>query len=105
MVGMWLIWYYMLWVLVVSLLLAVIGFARQIGVILRRVGPSSARMVNFGPKVGEIVPDLNTISLTGQKVSLGGSRNRKSLLVFITTSCPTCDTLAPSVKRVWKREK
>jgi len=101
----WLISYGILWVLVASLCLAVVVLARQIGMILRRVGIPSARMVNFGPKVGDIVPELNAVSLTGQKISLGGTRGKKSLLVFVATSCPTCDDLMPSVKRVWKSEK
>lgn len=102
---MWLISYGVLWALVASLFLAVVVLARQIGVILRRVGTPSARMVNYGPKVGDVVPELNAMSLTGQEVSLGGGRGKKSLLVFVATACSTCDALAPSVKRIWKSEK
>jgi methylamine dehydrogenase accessory protein MauD len=100
--NLWMISYAILWVFVVSLFVAVVALARQIGVILRRVGPSPARIVNYGPKIGDIAPRLDATSLT---VPFGTAKGKMSLLVFVATSCSACDDLLPAVKRIWKTER
>lgn len=102
--SIWLISYLALWAIVAFLLLAVFVLARQVGLLHRRIGLSPARMENAGPKIGELVPELKAFDLDGREVSLGSDRSKRTLLVFISATCSSCDALAPALRSVWKSE-
>lgn len=103
--GIWLVSYLALWIVVIFLLLAMFALVRQVGLLHRRIGPAAARMENEGPEIGELAPELNTLDLQGREVSLGSHRGKQTLLVFISTTCPACEELAPSLRSVWKSER
>lgn len=105
MTGLWVLSYGILWVLVISSLFAIVVLARQVGVLSRRIGTPSARMDNNGPNLGDVIPELNAISLTGESVYFGSRYNKKSLVVFITATCSVCDDLIPSLKAISKSER
>jgi len=79
----------------------ILAFARELGVILVRLGPISARPAPEGPAVGEVVEPIEMVDITGKAHPL---RPRKSnaLLVFISPSCPACEELLPGMRTLAK---
>jgi hypothetical protein len=72
--GVWLASYLLLWVLVLSVVFAIIVLARQIGVLHMRILPAGARAVNAGPSIGSVAPEISTFDIEGHPLNLGGSR-------------------------------
>jgi methylamine dehydrogenase accessory protein MauD len=103
--GIWLASYVALWLLVLLLLLAVFTMARQIGLLHTRLGPSGARITNAGPEIGDLAPRLTVGDLSGREVTFGGAREKPLLILFITSSCSTCASLAPSIRALWNSER
>lgn len=103
--GIWLVSYLALWLLALLLLLAVFTMARQIGLLHTRLGPSGARMTNAGPEIGDMAPQLTVLDLDGQEMLLGGLRERPLLMLFITSACTTCVSLAPSIRALWNSDR
>jgi methylamine dehydrogenase accessory protein MauD len=91
-----------LWVVVIALALVVLALARQIGVLHERVAPAGALTTRAGPKAGEAAPVLNVTTLDGRALRVGGAsaRGRRTLLFFLSPTCPVCKTVLPSVLRV-----
>jgi methylamine dehydrogenase accessory protein MauD len=96
----------LLWVLVVVLALVVVALTRQIGLLHERVAPVGALAIERGPKVGEAAPELALPSLRGATVRLGGeeSRARRTLLFFLSPTCPVCKTLLPTLRRISREQ-
>ena len=96
----------LLWVLVVVLALVVVALTRQIGLLHERVAPVGALAIERGPKVGEAAPELALPSLRGATVRLGGeeSRARRTLLFFLSPTCPVCKTLLPTLRRIAREQ-
>jgi methylamine dehydrogenase accessory protein MauD len=92
----------LLWGLVVALALVVVALTRQIGILHERIAPVGALAVERGPKVGEAAPELVLPSLSGDDVRLGGSdtQDRRTLLFFLSPTCPVCKTLLPTLERI-----
>lgn len=92
----------LLWVLVCVLSLVVVALTRQIGLLHERVAPVGALAVARGPAVGELAPVLAVESLDGRPIQIGGpdESNRKTLLFFLSPSCPVCATLLPTLRRM-----
>jgi len=92
----------LLWVLVCVLSLVVVALTRQIGLLHERVAPVGALAVARGPAVGEPAPELAVENLDGQPIQLGGpdARDRKTLLFFLSPTCPVCATLLPTLRRM-----
>jgi len=103
--GIWLISYLSLWIIVIVLFLVVLTLARQVGLLHGRLRPTGALMANAGPEVGEQAPEINATDLHGQEVSLGSNRGKKTLLVFVSATCRSCDDLVPAVRSIWKSER
>lgn len=80
--------------------------AREIGRIQVRLGPLGARMMSNGPRPGETGPAFDGLTdVLGRSVSVGGSRRRNQLLVFMSPSCSTCHSMLPGLKVLARREK
>lgn len=97
-----------LWLLVIALSLTVYALVRQVGVLYERVAPAGALMVSKGPKVGEASPERVLVDInTGHDVHLGGKSNngKSSLLFFLSTSCPVCESLVPILKSLSQTEE
>jgi methylamine dehydrogenase accessory protein MauD len=92
----------LLWGLVVALGLVVVALTRQIGILHERIAPVGALAVERGPKVGEAAPELLLPALAGNEVRLGGSDadGRRTLLFFLSPTCPVCKTLLPTLERI-----
>ncbi len=91
-----------LWVVVCVLGLIVVALTRQIGLLHERIAPVGALAVERGPSVGDQVLDLMVESLAGQRIEIGGASGagKKTLLFFLSPTCPVCATLLPTLQRM-----
>lgn len=94
-----------LWVLLLVVIVALFGLARQVGILFERVAPMGALMMDQGPKVGEPAPSYTLDSLGGGKARIGGMSNRSQLVFWLSPSCPVCKKLLPVLKSIKEAEK
>ena len=96
-----------LWIVVLALLALVLALTRQIGVLHERVAPVGALMINKGLTVGEQVPVVDVADLGGQALKVGAPRTdgRSTLLLFVSPTCPVCESLLPVLRASRKQEK
>jgi methylamine dehydrogenase accessory protein MauD len=89
-----------LWLMVVVLAAVVVALVRQIGVLHERVFPVGALVMPGGPAVGAAAPVVTTNDLAGRPVRIGGAdaTGRRTLLFFVSPTCPVCKTLLPIVR-------
>lgn len=90
----------LLWIAVVVLSLVIVALVRQIGVLHERVFPVGALVMPSGPKVGAAAPSLAVTDIAGRAVAIGGvdAAGRRTLLFFVSPTCPICKTLLPVVR-------
>jgi methylamine dehydrogenase accessory protein MauD len=96
-----------LWIVVLALLALVLALTRQIGVLHERIAPVGALMINKGLTVGEQVPVVAVSDLDGQALQVGAPRTDGSstLLLFVSPTCPVCESLLPVLRASRKQEK
>ena len=92
----------LLWILVCVLSLVVFALTRQIGLLHERVAPVGALAIARGPEVGEFAPEIRVENLDGQSIRIGGPDDRglKTLLFFLSPTCPVCANLLPTLRRM-----
>lgn len=85
----------LLWVTVLVLAGIVFALMRQIGVLHERVAPAGALMHAGGPQVGEPAPVLTLSDWSGVARTVGGRNadGMRTLLLFVSPSCPVCKTI------------
>ncbi|MCC6763662.1 MAG: methylamine dehydrogenase accessory protein MauD [Deltaproteobacteria bacterium] len=90
----------LLWIAVAALAAVIAALVRQIGVLHERVFPVGALVMPGGPKVGEAAPARAATDLAGRAVAIGGAdpTGRRTLLFFVSPTCPVCKTLLPIVR-------
>lgn len=91
-----------LWLVVVALAAVVFALMRQIGVLHERVAPVGALVSGSGPRVGEAAPLLEVEDWLGRAQTLGGpdSAGRRTLIFFLSPTCPVCKSLLPLLESV-----
>jgi len=95
----------LLWLGVLALGGVVLALTRQIGLLHERLGPVGALVNGSGPEVGEAAPQLHLSDLAGRPVRVGGEQpGLRTLLFFLSPSCPVCEELLPTVRRVAAHE-
>lgn len=96
----------LLWLAVLSL--AAISFAvvRQLGVFHERIRPAGALMIDSGPALGSVPPVFELTDIGGRGVKVGGAhaQARRTLLFFLSPSCPVCKSLLPLLPSIQARE-
>lgn len=92
----------LLWLLVVALGVAVVVLTRQIGLLHERIAPVGALSGRQGPEVGEPAPRFELAALSGRPVSIGPGP--RTLLFFMSPTCPVCAGLLPTLRRVASEE-
>jgi methylamine dehydrogenase accessory protein MauD len=97
---------FLLWLAVVGLGVLVVVLVRQIGLLHERLAPVGALAAQQGPQVGDPAPELLLDDLSGKPVALGGrtESTERTLLFFLSPTCPVCDTLLPTLLRVVQAE-
>jgi methylamine dehydrogenase accessory protein MauD len=95
-----------LWLIVVGLALTVLALTRQIGLLHERISPIGALSPQAKVKVGDPAPEMALIDLHHRPLQIGGTSKDESrtLLFFLSPTCPVCDTLLPTVERVARTE-
>ena len=95
-----------MWLLVIGLALTVLALTRQVGLLHERISPVGALSPEAKIKVGDPAPELALIDLHDHPVQIGGASKDESrtLLFFLSPTCPVCDTLLPTVERVARTE-
>lgn len=96
-----------LWIAVAALSAVVFALVRQIGVLHERIAPMGALTIDKGPKVGDHSPVFELQSLDHQPITIGAPNNRErsTLLMFVSPSCPVCKKLLPAVKSMVAKEE
>jgi methylamine dehydrogenase accessory protein MauD len=91
-----------LWVAVGVLSVVVLALARQVGVLHERVAPAGALLTRAGPAPGERAPVMDVRTFDGDALTVGGASaaGRRTLLFFLSPSCPVCKTVLPTVLSV-----
>lgn len=82
----------------VLLLLLVLGLARELGVVLQRMGPTTARAVALGPRLDEAIPIDSLQTDEGSPIPLTTTKAPRAMLFFVAPSCSVCEELAPAVR-------
>jgi methylamine dehydrogenase accessory protein MauD len=96
----------LLWLLVLGLAFTVLALTRQIGLLHERISPVGALSTASTVEVGDVAPELSLLDLQDRPVQIGGASHDESrtLLFFLSPSCPVCETLLPTVERVARTE-
>jgi methylamine dehydrogenase accessory protein MauD len=96
----------LLWVAVIALAAVVVALLRQIGLLHERVAPAGALVGRERPRVGEAAPVLTLTDRRGRVLLLGGAApdGGRTLVFFLSPTCPVCETLLPVVRSVARRE-
>jgi methylamine dehydrogenase accessory protein MauD len=96
-----------LWIVVLALLVVVLALTRQVGVLHERIAPAGALMLNRGLTVGEPVPAIDVVDLEGRGLRVGAQRSDglSTLIVFLSPTCPVCESLLPALKSSRKDEQ
>ena len=92
----------LLWVAVLALGAVVLALVRQVGVLHERVQPVGALVTREGPQIGERAPEISLVDLGEREVRVGGDSAAAgdTLLFFLSPTCPVCESLLPTVRRV-----
>lgn len=95
------------WTALIALALIVLGLARQIGVLHRRLGPAGALMLSKSVKVGEKSPELRFRTLDSTDIVIGEAdpAGRATLIMFVAPDCPVCARIMPVVKTIARSEE
>lgn len=101
---LWLSSYIALWILVALLSVALFSLARQIGLLHRRLVPVGARITNVGPSIGDTITPFAGVDINSNPVSIPASDGRRTALVFVSSTCPACDELAPALRSIAEDE-
>jgi len=105
MTGIWLVSYIFLWGIVALQIVFLFALARQIGLLHERVKPVGARMLSSGPQIGDTVFPLEMTDISGRSTTLAVPRQIRTLLMFISPTCPQCEELLPSVRSMQRAER
>ena len=95
------------WLVILGLSVALLGLARQVGILHTRVAPAGALSTGGGAAVGDATEGLSGRSLSGRDIALGGARpgTPLRLLMFVSAQCPLCKGLIPVAKSFAQHER
>lgn len=95
----------LLWIALIALGFVVMALTRQIGLLHERLAPVGALAQQRGPEVGEAAPRFDLRDLAGEGVAVGEPLpGVRTLLFFLSPTCPVCETLLPTLLRVARDE-
>ena len=96
-----------LWIAVLLLAILLFALTRQVGILHERVAPAGALQPTTGPKIGEFTEGIQTKSLQGESIQIGGSEKVEfsSFVLFISPTCPVCKELVPTAISLARSEQ
>lgn len=80
-------------VLLLGLAVVVLSLARQVGILHERLSPAGMTRAREGVEVGQTVPGMPLISISGAPVSFTGG---PTALLFVSSECPICKSVLPA---------
>jgi len=85
---------------------AVLALVRQVGILHERISPAGALVGAERPAVGEHAPVFELRDWSGRIRRVGGidARGRRTLLLFVSPTCPICKQLLPLARSLRKAE-
>jgi methylamine dehydrogenase accessory protein MauD len=96
----------LLWVAVIVLAILVAALVRQVGILHERIAPAGALTLHQKVNVGEKPTPLVLDTVGGDRITVGGTRDGRSQLIFFASpDCPVCKTMLPIVRSAAKAEK
>lgn len=98
--GPWMVLFIVQWIVLLGVLLVVIALARQVGVLLLRLGPAVPREVGAGPRLGHPAPTL--AGLTGRPWRYDEPMDG-TVVLFVSAECSVCDLAVSAVPRLRSR--
>jgi methylamine dehydrogenase accessory protein MauD len=87
-----------LFLALITLAVAFLALARQVGVLFERISPMGALVTEAGPKVGDRSAMFRVDSLTGAEIAIGAPSVRSTLVFFLSPTCPICKKLLPALR-------
>lgn len=90
----------LLWLLLITTAMIMLGLIRQIGVLHSRIAPAGALMMDKGVEVGERAPQVTAEDRSGRPVNIGYTSESSTLLFFLSPTCPICKSLIPAIKAI-----
>jgi methylamine dehydrogenase accessory protein MauD len=96
----------LLWVAVLALATLVVALLRQVGVLHERISPAGALVGTEQPATGERAPVYELRDWNGSVQKIGGieAEGRRTLLFFVSPTCPVCKELLPAARSLCARE-
>ncbi|MBY0276810.1 methylamine dehydrogenase accessory protein MauD [Candidatus Binatia bacterium] len=97
----------LLWLVVLVLAGIVVALARQLGVLYERIAPVGALALGSGPATGTQAPVVAATTLAGATLHIGAPSpsGRKTLVFFLSVTCPVCKSLLPVLRSVARAER
>jgi methylamine dehydrogenase accessory protein MauD len=97
----------LLWIVVLVLAGIVVALARQVGVLYERIAPVGALTLGSGPAAGAHAPVVAATTLDGATLQIGApsASGRKTLVFFLSVTCPVCKALLPVLRSVARAER
>lgn len=97
----------LLWVVCLALAATVLALLRQVGLLNERVAPAGALMPARGPAVGEPAPVVEVEDWNGVRLRVGAAAEDgcRTLLLFVSPTCPVCKTILAIVGSVIVEER
>lgn len=98
----WMASYLALWLIVAAMVVVIVGFLRQLGLIQLRLGIEPGVLItDEGLARGLPAPEFAGAEMaTGRRIRLGDYRGRRLVIVFLSTSCVACRKLVPHLNTV-----
>lgn len=96
----------LLWFVILGLGATVAALTRQVGLLHERIAPVGALSQSPKVKVGTKAPEMVLRDVRDRAVQIGSAAGDdvRTLLFFLSPSCPVCKTLLPTVERVARAE-
>lgn len=99
----------LLWIAVLVLAVITAALVRQLGILHERIAPVGAMLQRGGTEVGQVAGHFELKTLSGASLIVGpsaeGSPPLRTLLFFLSPTCPLCKTLLPTVLRLVNTER
>jgi methylamine dehydrogenase accessory protein MauD len=93
-----------LWLMVLAEGFVILVLLRQIGLLFRRMPPVGARSDANGPQIGAEVVRMKVADLGERTFEIGGTADRRRLLVFLSPGCQDCRELAPALRSIGRSD-
>jgi methylamine dehydrogenase accessory protein MauD len=101
MTSIWIASLVALWVVVLVMAFLLAGALRQLGLIYLRLGEDPGALItDTGLERGAEAPDFSARDLEGNRRRLSELPAQPRLLVFLTTSCASCQQIIPAINEV-----